>query len=92
MSQSATPAEVYQDIDESISRTVTFAHDVNGSTISSVAWSVPAGLTNAASSNTTTTATIRLSATLAGVYTVTCTATLANSEILQTHFTVIVQD
>jgi hypothetical protein len=49
-------------------------------------------LTNAASSNTTTTATIRLTATAPGTYKVTCTATLANSEILQTYFTVTVTD
>jgi hypothetical protein len=92
MSQPTSPAEVYQDIDESISRTLSFAHDLNGSTISTIAWSVPAGLTNAASSNTTTTATIRLSATATGTFKVICTATLANSEVLQTHVTVTVSD
>lgn len=92
MSQPTNPAEVFQDVDESISRTISFAHDLNSSTISSIAWAVPAGLTNAASSNTTTTATIRLTATTTGTFKVICTATLANSEILQTHFTVRVTD
>lgn len=92
MSQPTNPPDVFQDIDESISRTVSFAHDLNNSTISSIAWTVPAGLTNSASSNTTTTATIRLTPTTPGTFKVVCTATLANSEILQTHFTVVVTD
>jgi len=86
------PEQVFQDVDESISRTVSFAHDLNGSTISSIAWTVPAGLTNAASSNTTTTATIRLSATTTGTFKVTCTATLANSEVIQSYMVVVVTD
>jgi hypothetical protein len=92
MSQPTNPPEVFQDVDESLSRTISFAHDLNGSTVSSIAWTIPAGLTNAASSNTTTTATIRLSATTTGTFKVICTATLANSEVLQTHFTVTVTD
>jgi hypothetical protein len=90
MSQPTQPAMVMQDLEESIARTINFASDLNGSTISSVAWTVPTGLTLAASSNTTTSATCRLSATAAGSYTVSCKATLVSGEILKTHTLVTV--
>lgn len=80
-------AHFYQDKDEAVARTLNWADDLNGSTISSVVWSVPSGLTNEASSNGTTTATIRLSGGTPGqTYTVTCTVTTAASEDLQAHF------
>lgn len=54
----------------------------SGVTISSVAWTVPTGLTSEAVSNTTTTATIRLSGgTLGETYQVVCRTTWSNAEI-----------
>jgi hypothetical protein len=91
VTRATEPASVDQDLAESISRTISFANDLNGSTISSVAWALwPPGLTLAASSNTTTTATFRVTATASGTYVVTCTATLANAEVLRTQTTVVV--
>ena len=84
MSQPTQPPAVEQGVSESIARTISFAGDLNGSTISSVAWTIPPGLTLAASSNTTTTATFRVTSSMAGNYAVECTATLASGEVIKT--------
>ena len=92
MSESTTPGVVDQDVDESITRTITFAHDVNGSTINAAAWSVPAGVNNLSTSFTATSASIRLKAATTGTFIVECTVTLTSGEILQTHFLLTVTD
>ena len=55
---------------------------LGGATISSVAWVVDSGITNAGESNTTTVATIKLSGGTAGTdYTVTCRVTASDSRV-----------
>lgn len=62
-------------------------------TISSVAWTVGAGLTNVATSNTTTTATIRISGGTAGQdYEVACRVTLASGQIDERTLKIQVRD
>lgn len=79
-------AHFYKDTDEAVSYTLNWSDDLNGSTISSVTWVVPSGLTSEATSNTTTTATNRLAGGTPGrTYTVTCTVTTAAAEDLQAH-------
>ena len=80
-----------QDASEAVARTLNWSDDLNGSTVSSVTWTVPTGLTNEATSNTTTTATIRLSGGTPGQsYTVTCLATTAAAEDLEAQFTLTI--
>lgn len=84
-------ASVQKDTDESIAYVVNWADALNAGTISTVTWTVPAGITNAAISSTTTTATIRLSGGTAGVtYTIECLVTTSLTETLQVHFDVTV--
>lgn len=60
---------------------------LNGDTISSVAWTVPSGLTTYSTSNTTLIATIWLSGGTHGTdYTVTCQITTAGNRIDQKSF------
>ncbi len=94
MSTSTNPEEVYQDKDEAIARTISFStNDLNDATISSVVWTVPSDLTNEAESNTTSSATIRLSGGEPGqTYKVTCTVTTSDTEILQQHFLLTISD
>ncbi|WP_020474238.1 phage fiber-tail adaptor protein [Zavarzinella formosa] len=62
-------------------------------TISAVVWTVPAGLTNYATSNTTTSATIWLSGGTHGTnYLVTCQITTAGGRIEQQSFTIQCRD
>jgi hypothetical protein len=77
----------YQDSGEAVARTLNWAADLNGSTISGTpTWTVPAGLTNEATSNTTTTASIRISGGVPGQdYIITCLVTTAASEDLEVH-------
>ena len=71
--------------------TVDWSASATGDAIASVAWSVPAGLTNVATSNTSTTATIRLSGGTAGqVYVVVCTVTHASGQVNRRRFAVAV--
>lgn len=80
-------AHWYQRRTEAVTRTLNWAADLNGSTISSVAWTVPSGLTNEAVSNTTTLASIRLSGGTPSVtYLVQCLVTTAASEDLEAQF------
>jgi hypothetical protein len=77
-----------QDKDEAVSHTVNWTGALNGGTISSVTWAT-GGLTNESSSNTTTTASIRLAGGTPGqVYTVTCSIVTSLSEDLQIEFTI----
>ncbi len=58
-------------------------------TISSVAWTVPTGITNSATTNTTTTATIRLTGGTADTeYTIACKVTTSAGQIAERSFTV----
>jgi hypothetical protein len=81
-----------QDKDEAVSHTVNWTRDLNGGTIDSVTWST-GGLTNESSTNTTTTASIRLSGGTPGqVYTVTCAITTSLGEDLEVEFTIPVNN
>lgn len=61
-------------------------------TISSATWTVPSGLTKVSESNTTTTATVKVSGGTHGTdYLLTCTATLANGETVEKSFTLAVR-
>lgn len=75
----------YKDKDEAIAYTHNFLADLNGSTISSASWVTrPSGITTDTTSNTTTTASIRLSGGTPGVlYTAECTVVTAASETVQ---------
>lgn len=62
-------------------------------TIASVLWTVPSGITQAAASNTTTSATIWLSGgTLLASYTITCRITTAAGRTDERSFRVIIKD
>jgi hypothetical protein len=80
-------ARVEQDENEAVAYTLNWAGDLNGSTLSTVTWSVPSGLTNELTSNTTTTASIRLSGGTPGQeYKIECSVTSASGEDMQAHF------
>lgn len=84
---------VDKDKDEAIAYTFDFAADLNGSTITSVSWSVPSGITNESTTATSSTASIRLSGGRPGTtYKIEPTATLVSGEILQAHILVTVQN
>jgi hypothetical protein len=85
-------AQFYQDVHETVTRTLNWSDDLNGSTISTVTWTVPTGLTSVSETNTATTATIRMSASATGTYTVLCTITTAAAETLQEAVKVAVTD
>ena len=76
-------ANFFQDLDEKVARTLDWSDDLNASTISTVVWTVPVGLTSESETNTTTTTTIRLAATATGTYVVTCTVVLINPVALE---------
>lgn len=83
---------VEQDTDEAVSHTVNWTRDLNGGTISAVTWST-SGLTNESSTNTTTTASVRLSGGTPGQdYRVTCAVTTTLGEDLEIEFTVKVNN
>lgn len=64
-----------------------------GETIASVAWTVPAGLTQGAASNTNTVAQVRLSGgTVGQTYTVTCRITTSTGQIEDRSFRVVIRE
>lgn len=66
---------------------------LDSDTIASVAWTVPSGITNYSTSNTTTAATIWLSGGTHGQeYLVTCQITTTGGRINQRSFKVVVRD
>lgn len=86
-------AHFYQDKDEKIARTLNWLADLNGSTITNVTWTLEDGITNDASSFTTTTATIRVSGGKAGkTYKVVCHVTTAALEEPEVHFLLTIED
>jgi hypothetical protein len=85
--------QVYQDADESISRTILWLLNLNGSTISTASWSVSPELTTDGTSSTTLTTSIRLSGGVPSrTYPITCTVTTAASETLQAYFKLTIDD
>lgn len=83
----------YKDKDESLVYTMDWSADLNGSTISSAAWSVPSGLTNQGTSLTASTTSVRVTGGRPGhTYKLECTATLASGETPQAHFLLTVSD
>ena len=75
--------EDVQDVHESVVRSINWAPDLNGATISSVSWDT-GGLTNDAASATSTVASVRLSGGVPGRrYVVTCRVTSSASETLE---------
>jgi hypothetical protein len=81
-----------QDTDEAVSHTVNWQRDLNGGTISSVSWST-GGLTNESQTNTTTTASVRLSGGTPGqVYRVTCAITTSLGEDLEVELSIPIND
>lgn len=82
-----------QDLQESVARTMGWSDDLNGSTISGTpTWTLPSGLTNVTQSNTTTSATIRITATATGVYEVNCAIVTAGGESLNASAILTVTD
>ena len=78
-------ADFAKDYDETVAFTWNWADDcaLQSTTVSSVAWVVPAGITKASGSNTSTTATgVFTGGTPGRDYRVTCRATFANGEVL----------
>lgn len=64
-----------------------FLTERSSTTISSATWTVPSGLTKVSESNTTTTATVKVSGGTHGSdYVLTCTAVLANGETVERSF------
>jgi hypothetical protein len=71
-----------KDPDALLDYTVNWASLLGNDTIASVAWVVPAGITQASAANTTTTATIWLSGGTDGVdYDVTCRVTTSGGRV-----------
>lgn len=87
-------AHFYQDKDESISRTLDWTADLNGSTISGApTWTVPSELTTVAQSNTTTTTTIQLAGAKPGkTYQIECKITSVAGEIPAAHILLTGED
>ncbi len=84
--------EDVQDKDEAVARTLNWAPDLDSATIASVTWDT-GGLTNESVSQTTTTASIRLSGGVPGqTYMVTCSITTTNGEDLEAHFVLTIDN
>ena len=76
-----------KDPDETVQYSVDFTDYLGSDTLSSVAWQVPAGLTNVSSSNAGKVASIKLSGGTAGTdYTVTCRLTSGGGLVLDRSF------
>jgi hypothetical protein len=81
-----------QDKDEAVARTINWAPDLDGGTISGVTWDT-GGLTSQSQTSTDTTASIRLAGGVPGqVYRVTCRVTTSNGETLETYIELTVDD
>ncbi len=81
-----------QDKDEAVSHTVNWTRDLHGGTISSVTWST-SGMTNESQTNTSTTASARLSGGTPGTdYRITCAITTSLGEDKEVEFTVKVNN
>jgi len=90
-SMSRRLGHVYQDKDEGVAYTFDWTHDLNGSTVSSVEWSVPSGISTESTSNTTTTGSIRLAGGTPGrTYKIEGKATTALNERSQAHILVTI--
>lgn len=73
--------------------TIDWSRNAPGDAISAVVWTIPAGLTNVSTSNTSTTASIRLSGgTIGQSYSVTCKVTRASGEVDERSITITVVD
>lgn len=84
--------EDIQDKDEAVARTINWAPDLDGATISGVTW-LTSGLTNQSNTNTDTVASIRLAGGTPGEkYRVTCRVTTSNGETLEAFFELTIDD
>lgn len=84
---------IYKDPDAVLDYTVDWSAWLGTDTIASVTWVVGAGVTEASSSNTSTTATIWLSGGIAGqAYGVTCRAVTAGGRTDDRSFRVVVKE
>lgn len=84
---------IYKDPSAALDYAVDWSDWLDTDTIASVAWTVPTGLTNDSSSETSTVATIWLSGgTVGNVYTVTCRVTTAASRVDERSFRIKVID
>jgi hypothetical protein len=84
--------EDVQDKDEAVARTINWAPDLDGGTISSVTWET-SGLTNQSVSETDSTASIRLAGGVPGqVYPVTCRITTSLGETLEAYFVLTIDN
>lgn len=73
--------------------TLNWARNAPGDAIVSIVWTVPAGLTSVATSNTASTTTIRLSGGTSGVsYLVSCKVTRASGEVDERSITITIVD
>jgi hypothetical protein len=84
----------YKDPSDEVWKTVDWSEWLaSGETIASVAWTVPTGLTQAAASNTSTLAKIKLSGGTAGVtYRVACKVTTSLPQVCERSFLVTCKD
>lgn len=86
-------AEFSQTDAEAVTRTLEWAADLNGSSISSVTWTVPSGITSESQTTSGTTSSIRLSGGTAGTtYTVSALMTTAAAEDLEAGFTLLITE
>jgi hypothetical protein len=81
-----------QDKDEAVARTINWAPDLDGATISGVTWET-SGLTDQSHTNTDTTSSIRLAGGVPGQeYRVTCRVTTSNGETLESFILLTIDD
>jgi len=83
--------ETYQDKNEAIAYTIDFAPDLDGATITSAAWNVSPDFTVESTSETGTTASIRISGGTSGKrYKIECNVPASDGQRLEGHFVVTV--
>lgn len=89
----AAQSIVPKDPSDVLDYTISWLNWLNGENISAATFTVEAGLTKGAETNTTTTASVRLSGGTAGnQYTVTCQITTNTGQIAQRSFEVAVEE